>query len=127
MREAACVLGAGLQATDVVALQFLERQVADERPLPVEEPPFGPAGDVRIEPRVVRDYDHPVAREAHVELERGHADGQRTRKAGQGVLGCQASRAAVALQIERAGGGGGERERRNDADDRSQQVRPHGS
>ena len=46
------------------------------------------------------DHDHAIPREAEVHLESADADGQRSGKAGQGVLGGEASSPAMALQVE---------------------------
>ena len=90
----------GLQPADVVALQFGEVGVPDHRPARVQELPVRPARDVGVQGRVVRDHQHAVSRDGDVGLQRRHAQTQGQRKSGQGVLGRQAARAAVALQVE---------------------------
>jgi hypothetical protein len=44
--------------------------------------------------------DHPVARDRAVELETGYAERERARKSGQGILGREAARTAMAQQID---------------------------
>ncbi len=50
----------------------------------------------------MRHHHHVIRGHRHIQLERVHADGQRGSKARQRVLGEQAARAAMALQIDRA-------------------------
>jgi hypothetical protein len=76
-------------------------EVANRRSGTFQPAAVGPARDVGIERRIVAYDDHAVPRDAGIELERGDAERERVRESGQGVLGPQPARAAVALDVER--------------------------
>jgi hypothetical protein len=99
-REAPRVLRARPDAADVVALQLVEVELADERRGRGDPTAVRAARHVGIEPPVVVDHDYAVAAHADVELEGAHAELERAREAGQRVLRGVAARAAVALEVE---------------------------
>src|SRR5687768_14570048 len=82
----------------------------DRRPGRLEPLAVGSAHDVRVERRIVPHHHDAVAGDAHVELERVHAKGERARERGQGVLGGEASGPAMPLDLD-AGRATGDRER----------------
>ena len=72
--QARAVPGSGLQASDVVPLEFGQRQRADGRSLAFEKCTIGPARMVGIEMAVVAHHDRAVPGEREIEFERRHAD-----------------------------------------------------
>ena len=100
LRELLGVLAGRVHAADVVALQFFQGQRADGRSRSREPLPVRSARQVGIEIRVVADDDDPVARDREVGLEGRDAEILRQLEGGKRVLGRQAARAAMALQVE---------------------------
>ena len=79
LRPLPAVARLGVDAADVVALQFGQRQRADRRAA-LREPGAAVAHQCGVEVRVVREDDDAVARDREVGLERGDADRQRLRE-----------------------------------------------
>ena len=95
------IVAAGADLADIVVLDLRQRQFhvgdAGADVLAVRA-----AGEIRIEPALVRHDDDPVLRDAHVELERVDAHRQGVGEGGQGVLRPQRASTAVRLEVERA-------------------------
>jgi len=94
---------AGPNSSDVVPLDLGEREPHIWNPRRRHIAPIGAAREVRIEPALVGDHDHVIARDAHVELERVHAHRQRIRKRCQRVFRTQRASAAVGFDVEHDG------------------------
>ena len=94
------VFAAGPDAADVELAEFLVREVDDRRAGRRQELAGGVARVVGIQqPVVAHDHDA-VLGHAAVELERRDADAERAGEARERVLGREAARAAMALQVE---------------------------
>ncbi len=93
----------GLQPPDIVALDLGQGQRVDRRPRAGEELAVGSAGMVGVEAAVVADDQDAVLGHGEVELERRDADPKGRRERLEGVLGREATRAAMALEVEGEG------------------------
>jgi hypothetical protein len=108
LREIRRVGGAGLKTADVVLPEFRERERTDRRAFGFEEFSVRSARVVRVEAPVMAYDQHAIPGHRDIKLERGHADRQRRVERRERVFGCQAPRAAVALQVKRLARRGGE-------------------
>jgi hypothetical protein len=79
----------------------------DRRPTRLEPLAVGTAGDVGIERGIVRHHHHAVARDADIELQRRHTQGERALERRQRVLGREPTGAAMPLEVERGTGAPG--------------------
>ncbi len=107
-----------IDSSDVVLLQFGERQRVDRRAFRREPSAVGTADEIRIEERIVRDDEHAVAGHREIGLDRRHADRRRARVRGHRVLGRETARAAMALHVEREGRRSSQHEERHRRRDR---------
>ena len=91
---------AGLIRPTSYCAKFLVGEIDDRGTRRRQELARGIARVVGVEQPVVADDHDAVLGHARVELERRHADRERPREPGERVLGGEAARAAMALQVE---------------------------
>ena len=100
------VLTAGSDLADIVGLHLGERQRVQQRPGRRNIVAGRIAGEIGVEPPLMRDDEHAVAGHTDVELERIDMKVQRPAERLQRVLRMQAATAAMRLDIERGCGAG---------------------
>ena len=100
VRKAVGVGRTGAQHAGVVLAQFCEAQIAEQGAGCGDPGPGQVARNIGVEALVVVHHHHAIAGDTDVKFQRRDAGFERAHKTGQGVLGGQATRAAVALQVE---------------------------
>ncbi len=95
-----CIATVRTDPPDIVAAQVLNPKRADHRASLSEPRSISGPGDVGVKARIVRDHHDLISRHRHIQFQRVDTHCQRAGESDQRILGKQAARTAMAMQVD---------------------------